>query len=89
MKRLAKRLLATYLVASALISAAYNLSPYWAWDIAEHRYGLLCVGVDPWCNDYWVLSPFCNHADVFLFGIQQDGEGWWTYSDGFGCFGEW
>lgn len=81
MKKALSRFLALYLLASCLLSLGYNLIPYHAWDLAEHRFGLLCVGVDPWCGDYWILSPGNNYADSFLIGCQRTEDGWRTYSD--------
>lgn len=90
MKKIIKTAVAAYLAGSVLITTAYNLFPGRAWDIANHRYGLLCAGYQQieGSHDIYILSPFCNYADVFLFGIGWDAEGWETFSDGFDCFGE-
>ena len=79
MKKLLARLLTLYLIASACVSTAYNVSRA-PWNIAECRNGLLCVGVTR--NTLYILSPFCNHSDVFLFGVGCDQDGFYTYSDG-------
>lgn len=90
MKKIIKAALAAYIAGSVLISAAYNLFPAHAWNIANHRNGLLCAGYQELegAHDIWILSPFCNYADVFLFGIGWDADGWNTYSDGIMYFGE-
>ena len=85
MKKLLARLLALYLIVSACVSTAYNVSLA-PWDIAERRNGLLCVGFTR--NTLYILSPFCNHSDVFLFGVGYDQDGLYTFSDGLRCFGE-
>lgn len=85
MKKFFSHLLALYLIASACVSTAYNVSLA-PWNIAERRNGLLCVGVDR--GVLYVLSPFCNHSDVFLFGVGCDQEGLYTFSDGLRFFVE-
>ena len=85
MKKLLARLLTLYLIASACVSTAYNVSRA-PWNIAECRNGLLCVGVTR--NTLYILSPFCNHSDVFLFGVGYDQDGLYTYSDGLHHLGE-
>lgn len=85
MKKIITKALAIYLLASLLISVAYNVTNV-GWKIATNRYGLLCVGIDN--QGVWVLSPFTNYADVFLFGVDFDDDGIHTYSDGFDSFGE-
>ncbi len=81
MKKALSLFLALYLFASCLLSLGYNLFPGLAWDLATHRLGLLCVGVDPWCDDYWILSPFDSYGDSFLIGCQRTEDGWRIYSD--------
>ena len=85
MKKLLARLLALYLIASACVSLLYNVSRT-PWNIAERRNGLLCVGVTR--GALYILSPFCNHSDVFLLGVGYDQEGLYTFSDGLRFFGE-
>ena len=76
-----------YLLSSAVWSIWYNTSDR-AWEVAQTRNGLLVMGFDD--NGWWILSPFNNYGDVFLFGFEIDEEGYThTYSDGFYSFGEW
>ena len=58
------KFLALYLALSMAASAAYNACPQYAWDIAEHRNGLLIVSVDEY--GVWLLDPLSNAGD-----------GWW------------
>ena len=85
MKKALALFLALYLLASFGLSAAYNLSLE-PWNIATSRNGLLLVGFDS--DNLWILSPFCNHEDVFLIGLGSDEQGWYTFSDGLHHFGE-
>lgn len=86
MKKILAIALALHLIMSACWSVVYNTSAR-AWEIAEGRNGLLVVGFDN--NGFCVLSPFCNHGDVFLFGMGIDDDGYtYTYSDGLRYFGE-
>ena len=80
--------LAVYLLLSIAFSVAFAMCPVEKrWTMARHRDGLLCVA---FCEDgIFIYSPFCNYADVWLLGICWDEECWWTFSDGFDCFGEW
>lgn len=55
---------ALYLLSSAAITAAYNLLPAHAWDIARHRNGLLVFTVDN--GRVYLLSPFDNYGDSWL-----------------------
>ena len=68
MKRIFVRIilaaLALYLFASAAATAAYNLFPAHAWEIARHRNGLLIVDFSD--DGVWVLSPFDNYGDSWL-----------------------
>lgn len=85
-RRIALFLLAVYLLASIGLSVVYNADKDNAWELAEHRSGLLVIGSDD--NSIYILSPFCKWADVFLIGFAwEDGE-WWTFSDGLNNFGE-
>ena len=86
MKKILVFLLVVYLFCSACWSVVYNISDR-PWEISEARGGLLVVGFDN--EGFWVLSPFCNHADVFLWGMSIDSEGYLcTFSDGLNHFGE-
>ena len=88
MKTIIKTLVCIYLALSCVWSVWYNVSDTYAWSIAANRNGLLCVGVED--DSVWVLSPFCNHGDVFLFGAAFDDKGsLHTFSDGLDCFGQW
>lgn len=95
MKKALTWLLVLYLLASLLFSVAHanSVNP---WDFRQHRNGLLCIEYIEYSQterEFVIYSPFCNWADVFLFGIAwEDVEGWtecYTFSDGFDCFGEW
>lgn len=55
---------ALYLLASAVITAAYNSFPAHAWNIACHRNGLLVFTVDN--GHVYLLSPFDNYGDSWL-----------------------
>lgn len=85
MKILLKAILCIYLCLSIMWSVVYINSDY-AWDVANARNGLLVWGYDD--TGWWILSPFTNHADVFLVGCGLDDEGYFhTFSDGLDCFG--
>ena len=58
------KLAALYLALSMAASAAYNTCPQHAWDIAEHRNGLLIVSVDE--DGIWLLNPLSNAGDDWL-----------------------
>lgn len=58
------KLAALYLALSMAASAAYNTCPQHAWDIAEHRGGLLIVSVDE--DGIWLLNPLSNVGDDWL-----------------------
>lgn len=76
-----------YLLSSVVWSIWYNTSAR-GWDIAQTRNGLLVMGFDD--SGWWILSPFNNYGDIYLFGVQLDEEGnARTYSDGVYAFGEW
>ena len=70
MKKLAKVLaflLALYVIASAAITAAYNLAPYPSripWEIATHRNGLLIFDADE--SGLYLLNPLSNYGDDWL-----------------------
>lgn len=91
MKKTIALVIAVYLALSCFISIIYNVYDDYAWDIACHRNGLLIIGFDD--DTMWLLSPFCNYPDVFLFGIAREENAFATYwrffSDGLDCFGEW
>lgn len=53
-----------YLLSSAAITAAYNLLPTQAWEIARHRNGLLIFTVDE--GQIYILSPFDNLGDSWI-----------------------
>ena len=82
-------LIALYLIASCVFSVACALSAD-PWEFRQNRNGLLCVEV--YSDSFVIYSPFCNWADVFLFGIVwEETEGmtsWSTFSDGFAYFGQ-
>ena len=84
MKKLFLRIIALYILLSCLASVVYNVSEN-PWTIACNRNGLLLIGFDH--DNIWLLSPFCNYADVFLFGIGYDSDGIYTFSDGLRYFG--
>ena len=75
-----------YLVASCVFSVGHAMAND-PWEFRTHRNGLLCVEVAE--DGLVIYSPFCNWADVFLFGVCCDEDGWYTFSDGFYDFGEW
>ena len=86
MKTLLKVIICLYLALSIMISVVYCNSEN-PWDIANARNGLLVWGYDD--TGWWILSPFTNYADVFLFGWGIDDEGYtYTYSDGLDSFGQ-
>lgn len=58
------KLTALYLALSMAASAAYNTCPQHAWNIAEHRGGLLIVSVDE--DGIWLLNPLSNAGDDWL-----------------------
>lgn len=79
-------LVAAYLLLSASVSVLYNTSEN-SWDIACARNGLLLVGFDE--EGFWVLSPFCSYADVFLLSVYIHDDGSVElFSDGLAYFGE-
>lgn len=79
-------LLVVYLFCSACWSVVYNTSDR-SWEVAEARGGLLVVGFDN--EGFYILSPFCCHGDVFLWGMSIDDEGYlYTFSDGLDYFGQ-
>lgn len=88
MKHIAKvaaLIIALYLVASIAFSVAHAFSSN-PWEMRESRNGLLCMELTE--SDFVIYSPFCNHGDVFLFGVNWE-SGLSTFSDGFDYFGEW
>lgn len=91
MKKAITLVIAVYLALSCFISIIYNVCDDYAWDVACHRNGLLIMGFDD--DAIWLLSPFCNYPDVFLFGIVQEESTsvtyWRSFSDGLDYFGEW
>lgn len=63
-------LLCVYLSLSFAASLAYNALARWgapgsAWELAEHRNGLLIISVDS--DGVWALSPFSNAGDGWWF----------------------
>lgn len=79
-------LLVVYLFCSVCWSVVYNISDR-SWEVGEARGGLLVVGFDN--EGFWILSPFCCHGDVFLWGMSIDDEGYlYTFSDGLNHFGQ-
>ena len=86
MKKVIIAIVVLYLVASCVFSVGHALSDN-PWDFRMHRNGLLCVEIAE--DGLVIYSPFCNWSDVFLFGVCQDENGWYTFSDGFRNFGEW
>lgn len=86
MKKVIIAIVALYLVASCVFSIGYAVSDN-PWEFCQHRNGLLCVEVAD--DGLFIYSPFCNWADVFLFGACYDEDGWYTFSDGLHYFGEW
>lgn len=93
MKRI-RKILIVILVSAILSYACLSFAWSYAYNITEaseaiaiHRNGLLIVGIEN--NAAYILSPFCNWPDVYLFGIAWDHNcDWWTFSDGLECFGE-
>lgn len=80
MKKICKTLAtlaALYLLASALMTAAYHLAPYPTpeldcsipWEIATHRNGLLIFDADE--NGLYMLNPANNYGDDFLILIER------------------
>lgn len=82
--------MALYLIASIAFSIvhAFAANP---WEFRQYRNGLLCAEFTE--RDIVIYSPFCNHADAYLFGIAwedtENGMEWYTFSDGLRYFGEW
>lgn len=86
MRKVLALLTAAYLLLSASVSVLYNTSEN-SWDIACARNGLLLVGFDD--EGFWVLSPFCSYADVFLLNVYIHDDGSIElFSDGLAHFGE-
>ena len=86
MKTLLKVIICLYLALSIMTSVVYCNSEN-PEGIANARNGLLVWGYDD--AGWWILSPFTNHADVYLFGWGIDDEGYtYTYSDGLDSFGQ-
>jgi len=81
---------ALYLVISIAFSIVHAFAAH-PWEFRQHRNGLLCVEFTE--KDITIYSPFCNHADVYLFGIAwedtEKGVEWYTFGDGLRYFGEW
>lgn len=68
MKKTISRILAAYLIASALFSAAFAAAdPHQRGDMLRARCGLLCVGID--AGELLVYSPFNTFEDVYLLII--------------------
>ena len=86
MKKIIATVLVLYLLASCVFSVGHALSNS-PWNYRLQRNGLLCVEIAE--DGLVIYSPFCNHGDVFLFGLCHDESGWYTFSDGFRYFGEW
>lgn len=83
-------LLALYLVFSLAASIVIQFCPDNRINraIMNHRFGLLIANYDSDMDTFAILSPFCNHPDVFLLVVDFS-EGIDLYTDGFDCFGEW
>ena len=69
-KKFLQAVLVAYLALSLAASVVYNcLMRYGAsgsaWNLAEHRNGLLIVSVDS--DGVWALSPFTNAGDGWWF----------------------
>ena len=86
MKKVIIAIVVLYLVASCVFSVGHALSDN-PWDFRMHRNGLLCVEIAE--DGLVIYSPFCSWSDVFRFGVCQDEDGCYTFSDGFHNFGEW
>jgi hypothetical protein len=78
--------LVLYFFASCVFSINHAFSEN-KWDYRQKRNGLLCVEFSK--DEITIYSPFCNYADVYLFGISKSAEGFYVFSDGFKYFGEW
>ena len=77
MKKTIAIIIAAYIIASVLFSAAFAISDNRE-DMLQYRCGLLCVEITE--DDLVVYSPFNNFEDVFLMVIDfEDGS---IYSDG-------
>lgn len=85
-KKIIIAIITVYLIASCIFSICYHYSDD-PWNFKQNRNGLLCMEFSE--RDFVIYSPFCNHGDVFLFGIAKDEYGWHMFSDGFYEFGEW
>lgn len=85
MKKVLALLAAAYLLLSTSVSVLYNTSEN-SWDIACARNGLLLVGIDD--EEFWILSPFCSYADVFLLYVHSHDGHVELFSDGLAYFGE-
>lgn len=90
MKKVIACVIALYLVASIVFSIAHAFAAN-PWEFRQHRNGLLCIELTE--RDIVIYSPFCNHADVYFFGIvwknTEKGTEWRTFGDGIEYFGEW
>lgn len=86
MKKAIIAIVVLYLVASCVFSIGHAISDN-PWNFRTHRNGLLCIEIAD--DGLFIYSPFCNWADVYLFGIYRNEDGWNTFSDGFYDFGEW
>ena len=72
MKRLLVTVLLGYLIASAVLTAAYHVAPRptpdsetsLPWEIATRRSGLLIVDVD--ASGVWMLNPLTSYGDDWL-----------------------
>lgn len=80
MKKTICAIIAGYLLLSVIFSYAYIKCDYDA-NLASCRNGLLCAGVAK--DEIWLLSPFCNHSDIFLLGVQRKNDALRVYSDTF------
>lgn len=85
MKKLFARFIALYLFASLVFSGCHAFVSN-KWDFRLNRNGLLCIEISE--HELIIYSPFCNHGDVFLFGLQYHDGKLYTFSDGFSNFGE-
>ena len=86
MKKAIIAIVVLYLAASCMFSVGHALSDN-PWDFRMHRNGLLCVEFAE--DELVIYSLFCNLPDVVRFGVCQDEDGWYTFSDGLHNFGEW
>lgn len=82
-------LLAVYVVASIAASAIFQFSSNTELSrtVINARYGLLIVHYDPDFDSLAILSPFCNHPDIFLLVVDFT-DGIEFYTDGFDFFGD-